>query len=322
MQNQPKAPPPARRRPGAPGRPESARPPACTPIAIASSRKATYHSYMTTSPVSPAAATRYLTRPEGRVAYDIDGAGPLVVLVPGMGDLRSTYRFLAPAMRDAGYRVACTDLRGHGDSDSTFAAYGDAGTAADVAALIEEAGGPAIVVGNSMAAGSAVLAAAQRPSLVAGLVLIGPFVRDPETSLVQRIMLRVAMARPWAATSWKAYLPRLYACRWPADFDDYRDQVAASIRRPGHAKAFSRTTRTSHAPAEARLGDVTAPALVIMGEADPDFGDQRAEAAWIAEALHGQVLMVPEAGHYPQSQRPDITTPAIIRFADTVNNRA
>ena len=43
---------------------------------------------MTTSPVSPAAATSYLTRPEGRVAYDIDGAGPLVVLVPGMGDLR------------------------------------------------------------------------------------------------------------------------------------------------------------------------------------------------------------------------------------------
>ncbi len=42
----------------------------------------------------------------------------------------------------------------------------------------------------------------------------------------------------------------------------------------------------------------------------------------VAEALHGQVLMVPEAGHYPQSQRPDSIAPAIIRFADTVNNRA
>ena len=38
--------------------------------------------------------------------------------------------------------------------------------------------------------------------------------------------------------------------------------------------------------------------------------------------LRGQVIMVPEAGHYPQSQRPDIATPAIVRFADTVNNRA
>jgi len=48
----------------------------------------------------------------------------------------------------------------------------------------------------------------------------------------------------------------------------------------------------------------------------------RSEAAWIAEALHGQVIVVPQAGHYPRSQRPDITTPATIRFAGTVNNRA
>jgi len=48
----------------------------------------------------------------------------------------------------------------------------------------------------------------------------------------------------------------------------------------------------------------------------------RSEAAWIAEALHGQVIMVPQAGHYPRSRRPDITIPATIRFAGTVNNRA
>jgi pimeloyl-ACP methyl ester carboxylesterase len=44
----------------------------------------------------------------------------LAVLVPGMGDLRAWYRFLAPALKEAGYQVACTDLRGHGDSDATF----------------------------------------------------------------------------------------------------------------------------------------------------------------------------------------------------------
>jgi pimeloyl-ACP methyl ester carboxylesterase len=44
----------------------------------------------------------------------------LVVLVPGMGDLRASYRFLAPALKEAGYQVACTDLRGHRDSDATF----------------------------------------------------------------------------------------------------------------------------------------------------------------------------------------------------------
>jgi len=277
---------------------------------------------MKANPATTDRNTSYLTRPEGRIGYDIGGGGPLVLLVPGMGDLRAAYRFLAPALREAGYRVACTDLRGHGDSDSTFTSYGDTETAADLIALIEELGGPAIIAGNSMGAAAAVLAAAQRPELVSGLVLIGPFVRNPAASAMQRIALRAAMARPWAAISWKSYLPKLYAGRRPDDFDEYRGQIVASLRRPGYAKAFSLTTRTSHAPAEARLADVTAPVLVVMGEQDPDFPDPRAEADWISRALRAEVVMVPEAGHYPQSQRPDITTAAILRFLQTAQGRA
>ena len=176
--------------------------------------------------------------------------------------------------------------------------------------------------GNSMGAGSAVLAAAQRPGLISGLVLVGPFVRNPKTSATQRLLLRVAMAPPWAAISWKSYLPKLYACRRPADFGEYRDRVVASLRRPGYAKAFPATTRTGHDPAEARLAEVTAPVLVVMGEQDPDFPDPRAEAEWIARALRAQVVMVPEAGHYPQSQRPGITTGAVLRFLESVTGRA
>ena len=266
--------------------------------------------------------TQFLSLPEGRVAYDLDGDGPLVVLVPGMGDLRGTYRMLAPILRDAGYRVACTDLRGHGDSDVSFKTYGDVETSSDIVALIDQLGGPAFVVGNSMGAGAAVLVAARRPDLVFGLVLVGPFVRDPKASAVSRISLRFAMAPPWAALSWKSYLPKLYAGRKPDDFEKYRNQVVASIRRPGHAKAFSLTTRTSHAAAEAKLTEVSKPTLVVMGEQDPDFPDPKNEADWIAHALHGQVTMVPEAGHYPQSQQPEITAGAIRRFFGEVENRA
>jgi pimeloyl-ACP methyl ester carboxylesterase len=110
--------------------------------------------------------------------------------------------------------------------------------------------------------------------------------------------------------------------RRPADFGEYRDQVVASLRRPGYAKAFPATTRTSHDPAEARLADVTAPVLVVMGEQDPDFRDPRAEGDWIARALRAQVVMVSEAGPYPQSQRPDITTGAVLRFLESVQGRA
>jgi pimeloyl-ACP methyl ester carboxylesterase len=266
--------------------------------------------------------TNHLSRPEGRIGYDVAGDGPLVVLVPGMGDLRAAYRFLAPALRDAGYRVACTDLRGHGDSDATFASYGDVETAGDILALIEELGGPATVVGNSMGAAAATIAAAEQPDLVSSLVLVGPFVRDGDISAIQRLLLRLAMARPWAVSAWKAYLPKLYAGERPADFAEHREQVIDSLRRPGYAKAFSLTTRTSHDPAEVRLADVSAPTIVVMGERDPDFPDPRAEAEWIAQALRAEVTMVPDAGHYPQSQQPEVTTDAVIHFLAKVTGRA
>jgi pimeloyl-ACP methyl ester carboxylesterase len=266
--------------------------------------------------------TSYLPRPEGRVAYDVDGSGPLLVLVPGMGDLRATYRFLAPSLREAGYRVAAVDLRGHGDSDTTFATYSDLETSGDIVALIEKLGGPAIVVGNSMGAASAVIAAAERPELVNGLVLIGPFVRNARMSAMQRLLFRVALTPLWAAIAWKSYLPKLYAGRRPEDFDAYRDRVVASLRLPGHAKAFSRTTRVSHDPAAARLGAVTAPTLVVMGEKDPDFPEPKAEADWIAETLRGEAVMVPEAGHYPQSQQPEITADVVLHFLRGLGDRA
>lgn len=274
------------------------------------------------SPSSEAAhETLFLTRPGGRIGYDVDGHGPLVVLVPGMGDLRSAYRFLAPALTAEGFRVASVDLRGHGDSEVTFASYGDAETAGDVVALIEELGGPAVVVGNSMSAGSAVMSAAQRPELVTGLVLVGPFVRNGAVSAVQRIMLRAAMAPLWAAATWKAYMPKLYAGQRPVDFEEHRSNVVESLRRPGYAKAFSLTTRTNHDPAEASLAHVSTPSLVVMGEEDPDFPDPEAEASWLADALHGEVVMVADAGHYPQSQQPNIVTPAVVKFLQRVSAR-
>src|ERR1700712_5492034 len=96
--------------------------------------------------------TQWLDRPGGRIAFDSVGAGPLVVCVPGMGELRSTYRATAPTLAAAGHRVVTMDLRGHGDSDATFDAYDDVAAGGDILALIEQLGGPAVVIGNSMGA--------------------------------------------------------------------------------------------------------------------------------------------------------------------------
>ena len=266
--------------------------------------------------------TNFVERPDGRIAYDIQGQGPLVVMVPGMGDLRSTYRYLAPAITEAGFTVVTTDLRGHGESDSTFRSYGDVETADDVVALLEHLDQPAVLMGNSMSAGSVAYLAAIKPELVRGLVLVGPFVRNGDTSAIQRLMLRAAMAPAWAAQSWRAYLPKLYAGTKPADLDSHISSIFSSIKRPGYAASFSLTTRTSHAPVEAVLGQISAPALVVMGELDPDFKDPKAEAQWIAERLVADVAMVPHAGHYPHAQHPEIVTPAVLGFLSRLSTDA
>lgn len=278
---------------------------------------------MNTNGASAGPTTRYLDRPEGRVAYEIQGEGPLVILVPGMGELRSSYRFLAPALVQAGYRVVSTELRGHGDSDTSFSSYGDIATASDVHALIQLVGGPAVIVGNSLAAGAGVIVAAEHPDDVAALVLVGPFVRNPKASGVMLALFRVMMAPLWVARVWKAYMPTLYAGRKPVDFDEYRAAVFTSLRRPASGKAFSQTTRqTDHAPAEAALPAVQAPVLVIMGDKDPDFPDPAAEARWIGDTLHGDVVLVEDAGHYPHSQQPEITASAVVTFLESAQHRA
>jgi pimeloyl-ACP methyl ester carboxylesterase len=258
--------------------------------------------------------TRMLEREGGRIAYDVQGSGPLVICAPGMGDIRQTFRYLVPALIEAGYRVATFDLRGHGESDTTFATFDDEAEASDILALAEQLGAPAVVIGNSMGAGAGVIAAALRPEVVTSLVLVGPFVRNPKVNPILTGVMRVATAAPWAAAVWKAYLPGLYAGRKPADQVEFAAAANAAMRRGGYAGAFSKTTHLSHAPAEAQLANVAAPVLVVMGELDPDFPKPSEEAAWIAAQLDAEVLMVPEAGHYPQSQQPELVNPAVVAF--------
>ena len=258
--------------------------------------------------------TEFLELAEGRIAFDSTGSGPLVVLVPGMGDLRGSYRFLVPLLVDAGHRVVTTDLRGHGESDASFRAYGGEETAGDVAALLQHLAEPALLVGNSMAAASAVRVAADHPELLRGIALLGPFVRDPHAGAAMTVAFRVAMLPAWVALTWKAYFPTLFAGTKPADLKEYVATVVAAIRRPGYARAFSLTARTSHEHAEIALPRVTTPSLVVMGDKDPDFPDPVKEANWIGTELGSTVAIVPDAGHYPQSQRPEFVAAAILDF--------
>ena len=261
--------------------------------------------------------TQYLQRPDGRLAYDTTGShGPWVICVPGMGELRQSYRLLTPLLVRAGCRVALLDIRGHGDSDATFDAYDDVALAGDILALIDQLGEPAFVVGNSMAAGAAVIAAADAPSKVRGLALLGAFVRDPEGGGLQKLLLRVLLTRPWGARAFLAYYSAMLPGTKPAGYQEHRALVAQNLRRPGHWKAFVQTTRTTHAPAEQRLSQVQALAVVVMGLADPDWKDPAAEAEWVGQQLHARVVTVPDVGHFPQVQAAETTAAAVLALVE------
>ncbi|WP_285105800.1 alpha/beta hydrolase [Promicromonospora sp. MEB111] len=271
---------------------------------------------MTTSQSNQVAA---LARPEGNIAYTDSGSGPLVVAMPGMGDLRSTYDDLAPALVDAGYRVVVADLRGHGDSDTTFRTHGDDATGTDFLALVEHLGaGPAVLLGNSMAASAAAWAAAERPELVRGLVLLSPLLRQPGSPAMQRTMrlaLRVLLARPWGPAFWGAYYSSISKGRRSARHAEHVAAVRQSLREPGHLRSFrDLSLALDHSVVEARLSDVAAPSLAVVGTLDPDFADPAAELAWITETIGSRGVLVDEVGHYPQHQAPDVVVPAVLDF--------
>lgn len=255
-----------------------------------------------------------LTRGQGTIAYDVQGSGPLVICIPGMGDLRSTYRFLVPQLVAAGYQVATLDLRGHGGSSTDFDSFDDVALASDVVALAEKLGGPAVLIGNSMGAGAAVIAAAEHPELVASLVLVGPFVRNTAPFPGASVVMRLALLRPWGPRVWKTFHRRMFTSTPPTDYDEFQRSLMTSLARPGAWRALQRTTRTSHQPAEDSLRRVKVPTLVVMGVNDPDFKTPADEAAFVASALDGAVVLVPDAGHYPQAESPAIVGKSITAF--------
>ncbi len=266
------------------------------------------------------ALSHLLQRPGGCLAYDDVGHGPVIVLVPGLGDTRGEYRFLAPLLVAGGYRVVSLDLRGHGGSSIGWDDYSARALGGDVIALIRHlAAGPAILVGTSMGAAAVVAAAAEAPDVVSRLVLIGPFVRDvPPASrlqgLLQGLVIKAGFAGPWGPTVWGWFYGSLHVTR-PADFAAYRAALVAGLARPGRMAAVKAMIAASKADIEAMLPRVEASALVVMGDRDPDFADPGAEARLVAGQLGARVAMMPGTGHYPQVERPAAVARAIMAAA-------
>ena len=110
----------------------------------------------------------------------------------------------------------------------------------------------------------------------------------------------------------------MYAAKlWPGLGDEARTRAATStqlLTRPGRWRAFQATARVDHGVVAPWIPKVTAPSLVVMGDADPDWKDPRAEADWISQQLGSEVLMVPGVGHAPMLEAPDAVAPRVVAF--------
>ena len=264
----------------------------------------------------PTITTQYLTVPGGRLAFDdTGGPKPVVLAIPGMGDLRGEYRHLVPHLAAAGYRVVTLDIRGHGESDPRWDDYSAHAIGRDALRLIDHLdAGPAILMGTSFAAGSVIWAVHDEPEKVAAVVCFGPIVRELPITWYKTAALRVGFGGPWRNAFWMTYWDSLFPTAKPADQKEYRQALAANLRQPGRMDALRAMIGLSKADTEAVLGVVPRPTLVVMGTKDPDFPDPQAEARLVAGRMGGDVFMVEGAGHYPQAEIPGIVGPRVVDF--------
>jgi pimeloyl-ACP methyl ester carboxylesterase len=265
---------------------------------------------------APELQTQYVQRPEGTLAYtDYGGSGEPVLMLPGMGSLRSEYRYLAPVLREAGYRAVTADLRGQGDTSVPWPTYDVPSVGEDILALIEHLNaGPTHVIANSYSPAPAIWAAAERPERIRSLVLISAFARNTPPNLLMQAATWFMMNNPWRARTWRMYYRTLYPTHKPADFEAYLDQLSANLSQPGRFEAVKAFPSAPRQPWEERLSRVKAPVLAVMGSKDPDFPDPSAEGQYLAEKLGGKLVLIEGAGHYPQTEMPEKTASAVLEF--------
>jgi pimeloyl-ACP methyl ester carboxylesterase len=242
---------------------------------------------------------------------DTGGPGPVVVLAHGFLMDRSMFDDQVAALRHD-YRVITWDARGWGETlyDGRPFTYWD--LARDCLALMDHLGIDRAVVGGMSQGGFLALRAALlAPGRIRGLILLdsqaGP--EDPDVVPVYQGMIdawvidgpsdeladacaALILGEPGLSATWTA--------RWKA-------LPQESVRNPGQALV-------EREGIEDRLGEITAPALVVHGTADLSISMDKAER--MADGLVGctGVVAIEEGTHAANMTHPGPVNAAIVEF--------
>jgi 3-oxoadipate enol-lactonase len=260
--------------------------------------------------------------------YEDAGDGPVVVLIHGYGaDLRLWDAQVEP-LREAGFRVIRFDVRGHGRSMIAPDGYTFENYAADLRDLLDRLNierpateslevGAVHLAGLSMGGGIALQFALDYPDRVLSLTLVDPALPgftygDETTTHIQRFMDAVRSHGPRDAVD-QVWLEHPFfdgVRRAPAQFAAVRD-ILLDFQAPD--------MRDGARPAEyrpdiaGRLGEISAPTLVIAGE--NDVADFRLIADVLAENIRGaRLTIIPDCWHLPPVEKPEEFNRILVSF--------
>jgi aminoacrylate hydrolase len=249
-----------------------------------------------------------------RLYFEIDGEGPSLVLVPGLGGSATFWDSLRSSLRKS-YRLLLVDHRGAGRSERPEQQYTIEGLAADVLAVMDHVGiWRTHVVGHSTGGVIAQVMALDEPSRVAGLVLSGTWERPDYRfrTLFQSRLEVLLSAGPSAYQNLTHILG--FTPAWmnahASELSAKTDAAASSLAPL--AVTAARIEMLLSFDRLAELHRISSPTLVIGAGDDvmiPFVHSQR-----LAAAIPGADLVQLEGGHFFPTVMPDRFLGELIEF--------
>lgn len=236
-------------------------------------------------------------------ADDSGGDGPPVVLVHAGWTKRSSWAGVASRLADR-YRIICYDARGYGASPPPRAPYTQLG---DLVTVLDHAGvRRATMVGHSGGGGTTIGLALAHPDRVSALVLLAPGVPDypwPMDDPYNTEFMALASTEDRAGLAELGL--RTWAAAGPGDAAaraQIEDAVAAMLAQG----EFERPDP----PAYSRLGEITAPTVVLRGDLEYPMVISSADS--IADRIPGcRRITVPGSDHLIPLRAPGLVADVI-----------
>lgn len=237
----------------------------------------------------------------GQVRIEVDGEGPAILFVHGLGGTSNSFQMLLGAF--PGFRSLRPDLPGSGRSPTPFGALTMGGFVETIGDIVRKiAGGPVHLVGHSMGALICQHLAALMPESVTGMTLFGP-IFEPSEAARQRLRDRAGMARREGLVAIAdAAMGALSSAARAAN------PLAGPFVRESHMRQDSEGfAQSCEALADSHAADlrlVRCPTLLVTGAEDSVAPPSAAQA--IADRLRGSAVKVLEhCGHWTPVERPE-----------------